>query len=150
MKDPMMLDNLKGMASLAGVMKDLPRIKAQLEEVKAQLARIEVSADTGGGAVVATANGQLRIVSVHVESALISGLVDPERGDDRRMGFALIRRRASNDSFHACHLGRDNTHVCRRDHRVLATGDIATNTVDRDILVTQHDAGQCLDFNVAQ
>ena len=29
-----MFDNLKGMAGLAGIMKDLPKIKAKMEEVK--------------------------------------------------------------------------------------------------------------------
>ncbi len=36
-----MLDNLKGMTALAGMMKDLPRIKARLEEVRERLERVE-------------------------------------------------------------------------------------------------------------
>ena len=35
-----MFDNLKGMGALAGLMKDLPRIKAKMEEVKQQLAEV--------------------------------------------------------------------------------------------------------------
>ena len=57
-----MFDNLKGMASMAGLMKDLPRIKQMMEEAKTRLGETRVTAETGGGAVTAVANGQLREV----------------------------------------------------------------------------------------
>lgn len=85
-----MFDNLKGMASLAGVMKDLPRLKTKLEEVKERLGRVEVEAETGGGAVTAVANGQLRVVAIRVDPALLAGLVDPALAEDRRMAEDLI------------------------------------------------------------
>lgn len=43
-----MFDNLKGMAGLAGIMKDLPRLKQKMEEVKHRLGEIIVEAETGG------------------------------------------------------------------------------------------------------
>lgn len=85
-----MFDNLKGMASLAGMMKDLPRIKAKMEEVKERLGRITVEAETGGGAVRATANAQMRLVSLKVDQAMIAGLVDSSNADDRTMAEDLI------------------------------------------------------------
>jgi hypothetical protein len=85
-----MFENLKGMAGLAGILKDLPRIKAKLEEVKQQLGEITVEADTGGGAVRVTANGLLRVVSVKLDAALIAGLVDPANEQDRAVAEDLI------------------------------------------------------------
>jgi DNA-binding protein YbaB len=85
-----MFENLKGLAGLAGVMKDLPRIKQKLEEVKGRLGEQTVEAETGGGAVRVTANGLLRVVSVELDAALIAGLVDPAQEQDRAMAQDLI------------------------------------------------------------
>lgn len=85
-----MFDNLKGMAGLAGIMKDLPKIKAKMEEVKQRLAELTVDAETGGGAVRATANGQLRIVSLHIDQALFAGIADATNPDDRVIAEELI------------------------------------------------------------
>jgi DNA-binding YbaB/EbfC family protein len=85
-----MFDNLKNMAGLAGLMKDLPKIKARMDQVKQDLAQVRVQAESGGGAVRATANGQLRIVNVHIDQALMAGLVDSTRPEDRTMAEDLI------------------------------------------------------------
>lgn len=85
-----MLDGLKGMAGLAGLMKDLPKIKARMEEVKARLGERTVTAETGGGAVRVSANGLLKIVSIEVDPALLAGLVDVSDPDDRTMAVDLL------------------------------------------------------------
>jgi len=85
-----MFDSLKGLGSLAGLMKDLPKLKEKMEQVKERLGQITVEAETGGGAVRATANGQLRLISLHVDQALLSGLVDAANPDDRAMAEDLI------------------------------------------------------------
>lgn len=85
-----MFEGLKGMAGLAGMMKDLPKLKAKMEEVKEQLGNITVDAETGGGAVRATASGQLRLVAVKVDHALLSGLIDAADPEDRAMAEDLI------------------------------------------------------------
>ncbi len=85
-----MLDNLKGMTALAGMMKDLPRIKARLEEVRERLEQTRVEAETGGGAVRATASGHLRLVAIDVDPALLSALVDADVPEDRAMATELI------------------------------------------------------------
>ena len=46
-----MFDALKGMAGLGSLMKDLPRLKENLEKAKAELAEMTVEAEVGGGAV---------------------------------------------------------------------------------------------------
>ena len=85
-----MFESLKGMAGMANLMRDLPRIKARMDKVKQDLANIKVHAETGGGAVKATANGQLRIVGIHIDQPLISSLIDPSNPDDRSMAEDLI------------------------------------------------------------
>ena len=85
-----MFDSLKGMAGLAGLLKDLPRIKAKMEQVKQRLGEQTVSAETGGGAVQVTANGLLRVVSLDVDQSLLRSLVDPADPDDRALGEDLI------------------------------------------------------------
>ncbi len=85
-----MFENLKGIAGLAGMMKDLPRLKAKLDEVKQRLGDTTVDAETGGGAVRVTANGLLRVVSIELDAALMAGLVDPAHEQDRAIAEELI------------------------------------------------------------
>lgn len=85
-----MFDQLKGMAGMAGLMKDLPKLKARMEEVKARLGTVRVEAETGGGAVQATVNGHLEVVALRVDPAMLAGLVDPSNPDDLTMAEALI------------------------------------------------------------
>jgi len=75
---------------MAGLMKDLPKIKARMEQVKGDLGRITVDAETGGGAVRATVNGNLRVVGLKIDQPLIAGLVDSSNLDDRAMAEDLI------------------------------------------------------------
>lgn len=85
-----MFDSLKGMAGMAGIMRDLPKLKARMERVKDDLNQIQVTAETGGGAVRATANGQLRLIRIEVDQPLMAGLVDSSNRDDRAMAEDLI------------------------------------------------------------
>ena len=85
-----MFDAFKGMAGLAGIMKDLPRLKAQMDEVKARLETMTTDAETGGGAVRVTASGTMKVVSIKVDPAMMSGLVDATDPADRAMAEELI------------------------------------------------------------
>ncbi len=85
-----MFDNLKNMAGLAGLLKDLPKIKAKLDEVKQQLSEKTVTSETGGGAVRATASGLLKIVSIEIDPALMAGLADPADPQDKVIAEDLI------------------------------------------------------------
>lgn len=85
-----MLEDFKGMAGLAGILKDLPKIKARMEQVKQRLGEMTVSAETGGGAVRVTANGQLRVISLDIDQTLLGGLVDAANPDDHALAEELI------------------------------------------------------------
>jgi hypothetical protein len=85
-----MFEGLKGLAGLAGLMKDLPRIKAALDQVRQTLEARKVEAEAGGGAVHVTANGLLRILSIEIDPVLLAGLVDVNRPEDRGMASDLI------------------------------------------------------------
>lgn len=85
-----MFDNIKGMAGLAGMMKDLPKLKERMEQVKARLGDVRVEAETGGGAVRVEATGQMRVIAIHIDQALMAGLIDSSNPDDCAMGQDLI------------------------------------------------------------
>src|SRR5262245_17996709 len=85
-----MFDSLKGMAGMAGLLRDLPKIKAKMAAVKEDWERITVQAETGGGAVRVTANGQMHITRIQVDQAMMSALLDASNADDRAMAEDLI------------------------------------------------------------
>jgi DNA-binding protein YbaB len=64
-----MLGGLKNMAGLASMMKDLPRMQARMEEVKASLTTLRVEASSANGTVSVTASGDLRVESIRIDSA---------------------------------------------------------------------------------
>jgi DNA-binding YbaB/EbfC family protein len=90
-----MFESLKGMAGLAGVMKDLPRIKAKLAEVKDRLRDMTVEGEAGGGAVRVTATGELTIRSVRINPSLLAGLVEASAAQDRTLAENLISQAAN-------------------------------------------------------
>ena len=75
---------------MAGIMKDLPRIKERLGQVKDEVARREVEATTGGGAVTAVASGRLRIVRIEFDHSLLSALVEGDSEEDRALASDLV------------------------------------------------------------
>jgi hypothetical protein len=85
-----MFEALKGMAGLTGIMKDLPRIKQRMEEVKAELAERTVEATAGGGAVVAVADGRLRIREVRIDPAMLGAIADAGDEGDRQLAEDLV------------------------------------------------------------
>jgi hypothetical protein len=93
-----MLDGFRNLAAVAGLMKDLPRIKARMAEVKARLGEQVVTASRGGGAVSVAANGLLRVLSISIDPAMLAGLVDRSGGASRAAAEALIAE-AVNDAL---------------------------------------------------
>ncbi|MCH2162969.1 MAG: YbaB/EbfC family nucleoid-associated protein [Phycisphaerales bacterium] len=85
-----MFEALKGMAGLSGIMKDLPRIRQRLEEVKGELAERTVEAAVGGGAVRAVADGRLRIREVHIDPAMLGAIADSGDDGDRQLAEDLV------------------------------------------------------------
>ena len=80
--------------------------------------------------------------------------VDLVGAGERHRGHRLPRwtsihgRRAGDDVPNPGHLGRQDAHVGGRDHRVPPTRHIAADRVDRDVLVSEHDARDGLDLEV--
>ena len=76
-----MFDKLKQASQLAGMLKDLPRLQAQMEDVRARLANTKVEGSSGGGAVRAVACCDLRIDSVTLDPAVFRGIANGSASD---------------------------------------------------------------------
>ncbi len=85
-----MFEALKGAAGLAGLMKDLPRIKAKMEHVRQELERLEVDGSSGGGAVRVVATGKLRIKSISIDQPLMQGLLESSGDEGTDVAAGLI------------------------------------------------------------
>jgi hypothetical protein len=64
--------------------------------------------------------------------------------------FALDQRGAGGHPLDPGDLGGDDGHVGAREQRVLATGNVDARGLDRHVLLTEEDARQGLDLEVAQ
>ncbi len=91
-----MLNNLKSMAGLAGLLKDLPKIKTRMKELKVSLAERTVTGEAGGGAVRVTATGLLRVASIDLDHALLSGFNADADRDQKAMAEDLIADAVNN------------------------------------------------------
>jgi DNA-binding YbaB/EbfC family protein len=56
----------KEMGQLAGLMKNLPKIKEEMEKFQQQLAQLVAEGDAGGGMVTAKVNGRMELVSIKI------------------------------------------------------------------------------------
>jgi DNA-binding protein YbaB len=72
-----MFDQLKMAGALAGLLKNKEGLKAAGERIRKRLKEVRAGGASGGGAVRATATGELRIESIQIEPALAAGLADP-------------------------------------------------------------------------
>jgi DNA-binding protein YbaB len=85
-----MFDSIKGMAGLAGLMKDLPRIKARVEAIKAELAETTVEASAGGGAIVVVADGRMRIRSITIDPVVLATLANCDEAEHKGLAEELM------------------------------------------------------------
>ncbi len=76
-----MFEKLKLASQLGGMLKDLPKLRARMDEIKARLATTEVSAVVGGGAVQVRATCDLRITQVELAPSMIRGLASGSSAD---------------------------------------------------------------------
>ena len=91
-----MLNQMKAMGALAGLLRDKERIKEITDRVQDTLETVRVVGESGSGAVRVTVSGKLRIESVEMDPAMAAGLA---AGDDSRvMGQKLIED-AVNDAL---------------------------------------------------
>ncbi|MFG0252209.1 MAG: YbaB/EbfC family nucleoid-associated protein [Phycisphaerales bacterium JB038] len=85
-----MMEQFKMMGALAGLMKNQERLREMSEELKQRLEQVRVTAETGGGAVRATASGKLRIISIEIDPAMFQGLASAGSDEDRGLAEDLI------------------------------------------------------------
>jgi len=85
-----MFESLKGMAGLAGLMKDLPRIKRRMEEARQRLGACLVTGEAGGGAVRVHADGAMRVHRIEIDRALLAGLVEGNGERDHQAAEQLL------------------------------------------------------------
>ncbi|MHC4832811.1 MAG: YbaB/EbfC family nucleoid-associated protein [Planctomycetota bacterium] len=90
-----MFGGLKSMAGMAGMLKDLPRLQAAAEEVRREIAALEIEGRGGGGAVVARVTGSLEVISIEIAEPIGHAFAD---GDQRTMASELVRE-AVNDAL---------------------------------------------------
>jgi len=66
-----MLDNLKNLANLPGMLAKAREMQEKMKSMQEELARKQVSADSGGGMVTAIVNGRLELVKVRIDKSKI-------------------------------------------------------------------------------
>ncbi len=76
-----MFDKLKQASHMAGMLKDIPKLKAKLDEVRQRLATTRVEGSAGGGAVRAVAFCDIRIESVTLDPAVFRGIASGSEAD---------------------------------------------------------------------
>ena len=74
-----MFDGLRNMAGMASLLKDLPRLQAQMEAVKASLVDVRVEASSGDGRVRAVADGTGRLIDFAIDGGADAALAEEIR-----------------------------------------------------------------------
>lgn len=93
-----MFDKLKSLGQMAALLKDKDRIKDVAARVKSHAAEVRAIGESGGGAVRVTADGQMRVLRVEMQPALVAGMAADER--TRELAGTLIAG-AVNDAIKA-------------------------------------------------
>ena len=77
-----MLDQLKNLKNLAGLMGNAQELREKFEQLQTELAVKTVEADAGAGAVRVVVNGKLEVLRIHLDQPLLKTLVgDGEEAD---------------------------------------------------------------------
>src|SRR5262249_15822058 len=96
------LSMFKGLGQLAGLLQNLPRIKAEMENMQQRLAALTAEGDAGGGMVKVRVNGRFEVLSCALsDDALCSG--------DREMLEDLIRAATNQAMDRARQLAAEET-----------------------------------------
>ena len=66
-----MLDGLKNLANLPGLMAKAREMQEKMQAAQAELARMQFTADAGAGAVTAIVNGRLELVKIRIDKTKI-------------------------------------------------------------------------------
>jgi len=66
-----MLDGLKNLGDLPGLMRKAQEMQSQMKKVQEELAKKTITADAGGGMVQATVNGKLELTKIRIDKTKI-------------------------------------------------------------------------------
>ncbi len=66
------------MKDMQRMMKEAQKMAAEVQKAQEELADVEVEGSAGGGAVKATATGDLRVVSITIDPGFFEGTPDPD------------------------------------------------------------------------
>jgi DNA-binding YbaB/EbfC family protein len=92
----------KGLGQLASLMQQLPRIKAEAEQLQQRLGQIVAEGDAGAGMVKVRANGKFEILSCSLSDEVL-------KQNDKEMLEDLIRAAANQALEKARHLAAEET-----------------------------------------
>jgi DNA-binding protein YbaB len=90
-----MFDKLKAAAGMAGLLADLPRIKAKFEETKEQLGRLQCTGHSACRRVRCVMNGRLEMVSISLDQPIVDAAADAK--GRRELEAAVVE--ACNDAI---------------------------------------------------
>jgi len=79
-----MFEMFKGMGQIGELLRNLPRLREQLEQMQQRQAQITAEGDAGAGMVKARVNGRMEVLSVTISDEAM-------KFDDREMLEDLIR-----------------------------------------------------------
>lgn len=86
-----MFDSIKNLGAMAGIMKDLPRIKQKMGEVRIRAEQTRVAASAGGGAVTAVASGKMRIENITIDPVVFTAMAANDDPANRVLAVELVR-----------------------------------------------------------
>lgn len=86
-----MFDSIKNLGAMAGIMKDLPRIKQKMAEVRVKAEQTRVAASAGGGAVTAVASGKMRIENITIDPVVFTAMGENDDPANRVLAVELVR-----------------------------------------------------------
>ena len=102
-----MLDQLKNLKTLAGLMGNARELREKFEQLQAELARKTVEADAGAGAVRVVMNGKFEVVRVMLDRPLLATLAGEGQDLDAQMVEELIAAAVNAAMKKAQELARD-------------------------------------------
>lgn len=91
-----MFDQLKSMGAVANLLKNRDGLKNAGERVKNKMERSQFTGVAGGGACKVVTNGQMKVLSVELTPALVSGMAADNK--TRELAGSLIAE-ATNDAL---------------------------------------------------
>ncbi|HMN42386.1 MAG TPA: YbaB/EbfC family nucleoid-associated protein [Phycisphaerales bacterium] len=92
-----MLDNLKAMSALAGLMKSKEALKGAAERMKQRLSDLRAAGGSGGGAVRATMSGDMKLIGLHLDPPVCMALASND-AQSRQQVQQLIVEAVNNAS----------------------------------------------------